>query len=159
MKKLILTLATAALCGAGFAAHAEGHATQEQLEGAVKARQSHMQLYAHNLGILGAMAQGNAEYDADAASAAAGNIAALAGLNQSTYWLPGTDSDSIEGSRALAAIWAADSKIGEAGAAFGAAVQKLNADAGTDLASLQAAMGDIGAACGGCHRGYRVRNN
>ena len=34
----------------------------------VVARQSHMQLYAHNLGILGGMAQGKMDYDADAAA-------------------------------------------------------------------------------------------
>ena len=37
---------------------------------AVKARQSAMTLYSFNLGLLGGMAKGDIEYDADAASAA-----------------------------------------------------------------------------------------
>ena len=62
---------------------------------AVKARKSHMQLYAHNLGILGAMAKGEAEYNADAASAAAGNLAAMTQLNQMSYWPQGTSTDDL----------------------------------------------------------------
>ena len=40
-------------------AHAGGHGGNP----AVKARKAHMQLYAHNLGILGGMAKGEVEYD------------------------------------------------------------------------------------------------
>lgn len=35
-----------------------------------------------------------------------------------------------------------------------AAEDMMNA-AGTDLASLQGAIGALGASCGGCHRAYR----
>ena len=38
---------------------------------AVKARQSQMTLYSFNIGLLGGMAKGEIEYDADAAMAAA----------------------------------------------------------------------------------------
>ena len=58
---------------------ADGH-----LEGAIKARKSVMQLYAHSLGILGAMAKGEAEYDAAQAAAAANNLKAVANLDQSS---------------------------------------------------------------------------
>ena len=40
-----------------------------------------MQLYAFNISHLGAMAKGEVDYDAAAASAAANNLAALAALN------------------------------------------------------------------------------
>ena len=39
----------------------------DPMAAAVKARQAHMQLYAANLGVLGGMARGNMDYDAEAA--------------------------------------------------------------------------------------------
>ena len=71
-----LVVATASLAFAG------GHEGNP----AVAARKAHMDLYSFNLGMLGAMAKGETEYNADAAKAAAGNLAALAQLNQSAYW-------------------------------------------------------------------------
>ena len=130
----------------------------DPLAGAVKARQAHMQLYAANLGVLGGMARGNMDYDADAAQAAADNLAALAGMNQMFYWPPGSHAGAIEGSRALEAIWT-DGGIGEKGAAFGAAVMAMQTAAGGGLESLQGAIGPLGASCGGCHDGYRQSNN
>ena len=87
-------------CGVAVAgsAFAGGHGGNP----AVTARKAHMQLYSFNLGTLGAMAKGEVEYDADAASAAAGNLAALAALSQRAYWVPGTSSDDLpDESRAL----------------------------------------------------------
>ena len=100
---------------------------------AVKARQAHMQLYVHNLGILGAMAKGEVEYNADAASGAASNLAALSSLYQGSYWAPGTDTDSIEGTRALPALWAADSTARELGGQLADATAALAAVAGSVL--------------------------
>ncbi len=39
------------------------------------------------------------------------------------------------------------------------AATAMEAAAGTDLASLQAAMGAVGGACGACHKAYRVPSN
>ena len=64
-------------------------------EAAVKARKAHMQLYAHNLGILGAMAKGEVDFDAEAAQSAAGNLVMLAGINEASYWVEGSDSMSM----------------------------------------------------------------
>ena len=61
---------------------------------AVTARQSLMTLYAFNLGTLGAMAQGNVEYDADAAQAAADNLVKLSSLSVGPMWAAGTDDMS-----------------------------------------------------------------
>ncbi|HBM58318.1 MAG TPA: cytochrome C554, partial [Citreicella sp.] len=63
-----MTIAAAA----GVALLATGALAQEQdLSGNVKARQGQFRIMAINLGILGDMAQGKTEYDAEAAQAAA----------------------------------------------------------------------------------------
>ena len=123
---------------------------------AVKARMAVMQLYANNLGQLGAMARGNSNYNSDAASAAANNLALLVQLDQSTWWPQGTDSEMLTETRALPALWQNFPDVMAKGAALGEAAQAMQAAAGSDLASLQAAMGPLGAACGACHKAYRV---
>ena len=134
-----------------------GGATAQDLDKAVKARQATMQLYAFNLGILGNMAKGATEYDADAASAAAGNLVKASSQNQMAYWPKGSAMGEVEGSKALPAIWE-DGGIGAAAKAMTDAAVAMEAAAGTDLASLQAAMGGLGGACGGCHKAYRASN-
>ena len=140
-----LAAAAGALCLAGAAL------AQSAVDGAVKARKAHMQLYAFNLGALGAMAKGEVDYDAAAAGAAAANIVALTTLDQSRYWPPGSAQGEAEGSRALPALWTS----GKA-AALRDAAGALAAAAGTDLASLQGAIGPVGQACGSCHESFRA---
>ncbi len=123
---------------------------------AVKARTSIMQLYANNLGPLGAMAKGDMAYDADAASKAANNLALLVQLDQSRLWPQGTDADSISGTRALPAIWQNFPDVAEKGQALAQAVNAMQAAAGADLEALRGAMGAIGKACGDCHETYRA---
>lgn len=151
---IILALAcSVAVAGSAFAA---GHGGNP----AVKARKAHMQLYAFNLGTLGAMAKGEMEYDAEAASAAANNLAALSSLSQRGYWAPGTSSDDLPGeSRALPAIWEAGSTAGEIGASFAEAAAALAAVAGDGKDAMAGAMGAVGKGCGDCHKAYRAPNN
>ncbi|MBT8408805.1 MAG: cytochrome c [Alphaproteobacteria bacterium] len=149
---LALSLGAAVIAGAAFA---DSHAANP----AVKARQSHMQLYSFNLGILGTMAKGETEYDAEAASAAATNLATLAQLNQSAYWPQGTDNASMEGTRALPAIWNDFPDILTKSKAMVDAAVALEASAGDGLEALQAGIGPVGGACGGCHKPYRQSNN
>lgn len=136
---------------------ADGH-VDPALEGAVKARQAHMQLYAFNLGMLGGMAQEKIPYDADMAAMAASNLATLGMVNQMAYWPPGSDAESIEGSRALPGLWEDFPGVMAEGEKFGAAIAALNEAAGVDLASLQGAIGPVGGSCGSCHRAYREPN-
>lgn len=132
---------------------------QKALEGAVKARQAQMTLYAFNLGLLGGMAKGQIEYDAGKAQAAASGLAALVTLDDSRMWLPGTDNAAMENTRALPAIWAEGSDVGAKVEALGAAVTAMDAAAGQGLEPLQAAMGGLGGACGSCHKTYRAPKN
>lgn len=153
-RKAMVVTALAAIA-VGATAFAGGHAGNP----AVKARKAHMQLYSHNLGILGAMAKGQAEYDAAAAQAAADNIMALTQLNQATYWTPGTSNAELgEETRALPAIWEAGSKAGEIGGQMREAAMALSAAAGDGKDAMAAAMGPVGGACGDCHKAYRAPN-
>lgn len=130
---------------------ADGHIAQ-----AIKARQGIMNFYAMNLGVLGAMAKGERDYDAAAASAAAANIAAVAGTEQSMLWVEGSDEMAADNTRALPAIWDnPDDVMAKAGDLHQAAMAMETA-AGTDLAALQAAMKGLGGACGACHKEYRA---
>ncbi len=150
---------TFAITSVGVFAMADGHITDKQIEAGIKARQAQMQLYSFQLSTLGGMAKGNVPYNAEAATGAANNLAALAMLSQAGYWLPGSDSGSIEKSRALPAIWAKGSDIGAKGQAFADAVTAMQSAAGTDLAGLRAAMGALGASCSGCHDDFRQPKN
>ena len=149
--KTTITLAGALALGAGLA-FAGGHGGNP----AVKARQSHMQLYSHNLGILGGMAKGEIAYDAEAASAAASNLAALTTLDQRSYWAPGTSRDDLgDETRALAAIWTADSTAGEIGGKLAEAAAALAAVAGDGQEAIGPALGPVGQQCQACHEKYR----
>ncbi len=155
MKSPITTKACIALVSVALvasAAWAGGHGGNP----AVKARKAHMQLYAHNLGILGGMARGNADYDAEAASAAANNLAALTALNQMSYWAPGTDSDALpDESRALPALWENIPDAISKGEALAVAAAALAETAGDGLEAVQAGLGPVGQVCGACHEAYQ----
>ncbi len=150
--KIILGAAVVISGMAGATALADGH-----LEGAIKARKAVMQLRAYSIGQLGAMAKGEVEYDAAAASAAANNLLALAKLDQSTMWPQGTDNASMPGkTRALPEIWSTYPAVVEKAKAMVVAAEAMAKVAGTDLASLQGAMGGVGGACGGCHKPFQA---
>lgn len=125
----------------------------------VKARQSQMTLNSFNIGLLGGMAKGDIEYDADAATAAARNLAALSQLDQSRLWPKGSDNVSLgaDNTRALPAIWEAGSTVGDKGMALATAAIALEQAAGGGLDALQGAMGAVGKACGDCHETYRQK--
>lgn len=155
--KFSLTLGAGLVAAIALASTAMGggHA-DKAIEAAVKARQAQMQLYAFNLGLLGNMAKGTVEYDAAAASGAAGNLAALSRMNQSRYWPQGSDTESFgEGTRALPAIWQEGSKAGEIGKEFGMAAAAMEDAAGNGLDALRGAIGAVGKTCGACHDDYR----
>jgi cytochrome c556 len=99
------------------------------------------------------MAQEKAPYDAAAAKAAAEELAALAGQD----WTPLFPAGSSDGAdnRALPAIWENLEDFMIKHKDLIAATAALAPVAGTDLASLKAGFGPVGAACGACHKDYR----
>ncbi|MGI9248180.1 MAG: cytochrome c, partial [Woeseiaceae bacterium] len=84
MKKLLfITMATVVLGATTSVTFAQDEAPfQNQIE----ARQAFMTVYRFNLGILGAMAKGEMEYDAAQASAAANNLLAAANMSNGAMW-------------------------------------------------------------------------
>ena len=76
ISKKLAVMATSVCLVAG-AAGADGH-VDASIAAAVKARKAVMQLYAYNLGQLGAMAKTTVPYDAEAASKSAGSASRAA---------------------------------------------------------------------------------
>ncbi|MCC6305352.1 MAG: cytochrome c [Rhodobacteraceae bacterium] len=151
------TLRTAAAVAAAIAALGlTAAAANPTVENAIHARQAQMDLHAFNLGILGAMAQGKAPYDAATAQAAADNLVLLSGLSATLHWLPGSDNATAADTRALPAIWANLADFAAKYAAFGDGARAMQAAAGGGLDAVKAAMGGLGGACGACHQTYRA---
>ena len=125
---------------------------------AIKARQSLMQLYNFNLGILGDMAKGDVDYNAEAAQAAADNLLAAVSMNQGAMWPAGSDSENAANrkNRAKPVIWENFPKVAEAGKAAFTAATAMQGAAGNGLDSLKGAMGDVGKSCKGCHDDFRA---
>lgn len=156
MKKTFAALAGLALAGAvAGAAIGESH-MDPAVAAAVKARQSQMRLYAFNIGLLGGMAKGAIAYEADAASKAASNLAALSKLDQSRLWPEGSDNFELgDATAALPAIWDKSSDVMAKGMALAEAAAAMEEAAGGGLDALKAGMGALGGACGACHKAYR----
>lgn len=151
-RKSVFTAAVFAASAFATVAISGGHSDRNP---AVVARQSHMELYQHNLIVLGSMARGNVDYNADAAQAAATNIVKLTTLNQMSYWPPGTDNESIDGTRALPALWQNFPEVIAKATAVAEAALALEAAAGTGVEAMGAALGPLGQACTACHESFR----
>ncbi|WP_375255262.1 c-type cytochrome [Yoonia sp.] len=153
----ITTFAAALAITVSGAAYAGSHLTQDQ-QRAMDARQAQMGLYGFNLAPLGAMAQNKMPYDAGVATTAATNLAALAGLDQTRYWVEGTDS-RVEGSRAKPEIFIDMEGYLAKKTALETTSAALAAVAGDGVDALRAAFGPVGQSCGACHEAYRVPRN
>ncbi len=151
--KLLTVTALSLALGASFSL-ADGHA-DPAIQGAIKARQGQMQIYRHNLGIIGAMAKGEMDYDAAMAHTAADNLGVAASLNAMTMWPQGSDNASARNTNAKPEIWANFPDVGAKAADLDTALAAMAVAAGQDLNSLRGAMGMLGKACGACHKAYR----
>lgn len=136
---------------------APAFAVADQAKDTVEARQGFYKLLGANMGVFAAMAQGKVDYNAEAAQVAADNMATLASYNVGHLFAPGTSSDDVEGSRALPKIWSDFAGVQEKGAAFGAAVMNMKAEAGKGKAEMTAALGQLGGTCKACHSNYRAK--
>ena len=157
LKKTLVAAGLISLLSAGVVL-ADNHANNPFAAG-IKARQSQMQIHAFNIGILGAMAKGEAEYDAEAAVLAASNIVHSASIHQPQAWAPGSDNSAVEGTRALPALWQNFPDAGKKSAELLAAAEAMQAVAGNGRAAMGAAMGRLGGACRACHEAYRAPAN
>lgn len=125
----------------------------------IKARQGIMVYRAMQLGVLGGMAKGEIDYNAEAAQKAADNLVVAVTLDQSMLWPKGSGHSANAASTANDDIWKDGSDIGAKGKAMVEAAMAMQAAAGGGLDSLKAAMGPVGEACGACHKAYRIPQN
>jgi cytochrome c556 len=130
-------------------------AIAQDFDNQLAARQGQFRVMALNLGVLGGMARGNIEHDAEAAQAAADNIAAIAMLDQRFAWPEGSDAMSIDGTRAEPTIWDDMADFQAKWADFGEAATALQA-AAADPEALGAAVGALGNTCKSCHEAHRT---
>lgn len=149
MKSLSTWLA-ATVCLAGAAT-----VQAQDFENELKARQGQFRIMALNLGVLGGMARGNVDYDAETAGLAAENLVAISGLHQGAMWPSGSGTAAIEGTRALPVIWEDNAGFLSAWEDFGTAAEGVLAVAADGQAALGPAVGALGATCGACHDTYR----
>ena len=157
--RISFAVATAvALTAVAGMAHSDGHA-DKALSAAIKARQAQMQLISYNTSLLGDMAKGETEYNADTAASAASNLAAVAKLDRSILWVEGSVQGSVPDTRAKAAIWSDPAGFDTAATNLEMAAAALAEVAGNDLETLRGAMADVGKACGACHDDYRGPRN
>ena len=153
-------IATTALMAAGlaFSTHAvlaDGHGAA--LEKAIKARKALMQVYAFNLGGLGAMAKGEAKYDAKLAASLASSLSHAAQASTGAMWPQGSDSTAMPGkTRALLKAWETYPESKHKQDALLSAAADLVKVAGNGVEGLGAAVGAVGKACGGCHKPFRA---
>jgi cytochrome c556 len=157
-RKIMIALATGAALVAGATAAISGEAEER----AVKARQALMQVYAFNLGQLGAMVKGEMEYNADLAKASADNLVKATTMNGMAMWPKGSsmDDEGMAGKTwAKADIWADGSDVGEKAKAMREAAAQMAEVAGNGLDAVKGAMGGVGGGCKGCHEKFRAPKN
>lgn len=152
MRQTLTTLAALAIMTTGTATLAQ------DFSGELKARQGQFRILAINLGILGAMAKGETPYDADQAQSAADSLVAVSMINQPPLWPQGSDDMSIEGTRALPAIWDNLDDVLAKWDDLGTAALSMQAAAGTGQAALGPELGKVGGTCKACHDDYRAPN-
>lgn len=149
MKTFIASLAlVATTCGTA--------AIAQDIDPAVKARQGQFRIMALNLGILGGMAKGAIEYDAEAAQAAADSLVGVSMVHQATLFKDGTDAMSLDGTRAEPAIWENFDDFSSKWADFGAAAMNAKETVGSGKDAVGPALGMLGGSCKGCHDTYRT---
>ena len=157
-KKIMIAVAAGAALVAGATAAISGEAEER----AAKARQALMQVYAFNLGQLGAMAKGEMEYNADLAKASADNLVKATTMNGMAMWPKGSsmDDEGMAGKTwAKADIWADGSDVGEKAKAMREAAAQMAEVAGNGLDAMKGAMGGVGGGCKGCHEKFRAPKN
>lgn len=148
MKTLLTTIALSASLALPAAA--------QDMSANIKARQGQFRIMALNLGVLGDMVKGTTEYDATAAQAAADSLVGISMVHQPTLFAEGSDEMSVDGTRALPAIWENPDDFAAKWAAFGEAAAQMQTAAATGTDAMGPAMGALGGACKSCHETYRA---
>jgi cytochrome c556 len=145
-----LALAAAALV---LAAGASAQSFQKP-EDAIKYRRSAMTVMAVHFGVLGAMANGKAPFDAQQAARSSDVIALVSHLPFAGF-VPGTDKGDTG---AKPEIWTEQAKFNDARDKMQDAVAKLAAAGKTgNLDNLKTAFGPAAQTCKACHDDFRKK--
>ncbi len=130
-----------------------------EFENEIKARQSVMRIFAFNIGILGAIAKGEKEYDAALAQTSANNLNAAVMMNNGAMWPMGSDMSSpgLAGkTNAKANIWTNYPKVAETHNSLAVATAAMAGVAGNGLDAIRANIGAVGKGCQACHETFRA---
>lgn len=158
MKKTMIAVAAGVSLLAGVNVAVSGEAEEK----AVKARQALMQVYAFNLGQLGAMVKGDIEYNADLAKASADNLVKATSMNGMAMWPKGSslaDDGLADKTWAKPEMWAEGSDVGAKAQAMRDAAVQMADVAGNGLDAVKGAIGGVGNGCKECHEKYRQAKN
>ena len=142
--------------GSVFATSALAQAELFKPEDLVKYRQSIYQVISAQATVLGAMAKGDAEFDAAAVHERALNMGNVGKLLGETY-VPATKG--VKDSNMLPAAWDDMEGFGDKGKAFGGALQELIAASGEEGFDKKAgapAIVKVLKSCKACHDDYRA---
>jgi cytochrome c556 len=125
---------------------------------AMEYRQGLMHVMAFKAGPVRNMADGSMPVDEAVFAKSASDLAAAAGMITEGF-VANSSSTDIPGSAGLPEIWSDwDDFVSKAAALETAATEIANLAAQGGFAAAQAAAGELGANCGGCHRPYRQRD-
>ena len=151
MKKSLLAAAAVVACLPILAS-----AQFAKTEDAIKYRQSAMTVMGqHFYCSIGPMTNDRIPFDAATAKEDAAVIATVSKLPWKAFG-PGTDKGAE--TRALPAVWSDSAKFTAAQKKLAGTMPKLLAAADTgDKAQIKAAVGEVGAACKGCHDDFQKR--
>ena len=158
MRKLTLKLMVLSSLGMAIA----GTAVAANVEKAIEGRQGLMQVYAFNISVVGDMAKGKEEYNAESAQNAADNLLAAASMKNGPMWPKDSGNDNLEFGEltdALPEIWTTYPEIGQRGADLISALEEFGEVAGTGLGGMKKGLGAVGKACKACHEDFRAEKD
>jgi cytochrome c556 len=144
------------LLAAGFAAALSTSATaQSPYDMPIAARQGVMAIMAINMGVLGGMARGKIDYDADAAQTAANALHGISMIDYTSLFPEGSDNMNLDNTRADFPIWDNAAGFTAEWAKVQMAAPVLAAEAGNGKDAMVTALGGIGGTCKSCHKAFR----
>ena len=139
-----------------FSAVAMGaHAEERKEIDAIDARQGYYRILEYNMTSLGAMASGSVNYDTKQVEIYVNNLMTMEQYGTQSLFPFGTSKEDMPGrTRALANIWTDFESVAAKGAALKDALSNLEAVSGNGPDALGGALGQVGAACMGCHKAH-----
>ena len=129
---------------------------QDPFEMPRDARQGVMAIMGINMGVLGGMARGRMDYDADKAQSAANSILGISMVDFPSFFPEGSDEMGLDGTRAAMAIWENMDGFTAEWIKVQMAAPALAEAAGQGKDAMSAALGGVGGTCRSCHMSYRA---